>query len=319
MEKLLCGVDIGGTKLSAGIVERDGTVRSKVTVYDHTGKTEHQIVDQIAGLIWDLLKKNNLTEQDLEGIGTGFPGHIRYREGVTITTSNLPGFKNFPLRKAIQDYFSIPVILDNDANAQAFCEYKYGAGRGYNDVIFLTISSGIGAGIILNNKLYRGMTGTAGEFGHTIIDSQSEYECTCGNRGCFMGCACGLTLPQRFRKKIEQGMKTTLPLPPDFEYSHVDGKLVKLGIDLKDPVSLAIADECADYTGTGIYNIFQIFNPPVIILGGGLMNLGDYYFNRIKMKFYELARDMLYDPVEIVKSEAGEDAGLIGAAALLLE
>ncbi|NSW94450.1 MAG: ROK family protein [Bacteroidales bacterium] len=319
MEKLLCGVDIGGTKLSAGIVERDGTVRSKITVYDHTGKTEHQIVDQIAGLIWDLLKKNNLTEQDLEGIGTGFPGHIRYREGVTITTSNLPGFKNFPLRKAIQDYFSIPVKLDNDANAQAFCEYKYGAGRGYSDVIFLTISSGIGAGIILNNKLYRGMTGTAGEFGHTIIDPQSEYECTCGNRGCFMGCACGLTLPQRFRKKIEHGMKTTLPLPPDFDYSHVDGKLIKQGIDSNDPVSLAIADECADYTGTGVYNIFQIFNPPVIILGGGLMNLGDYYFNRIRLKFYELARDMLYDPVQIVKSEAGEDAGLIGAAALLLE
>lgn len=319
MNKLLCGVDIGGTKLSVGIVEKDGKVKSKVTVFDHTGKTELQIVEQITELIRDLLIKNNLTEKDLEGIGTGFPGHIRYREGITITTSNLPGFKNFPLRKALQENFSIPVKLDNDANAQAFCEYKYGAGKGYNDVIFLTISSGIGAGIILNNKLYRGMTGTAGEFGHTIIDPRSEYECTCGNRGCFMGCACGLTLPQKFRKKIEKGEKTRLPLPPDFDYSLVDGKLIKQGIEMNDPVSLSIADECADYTGTGIYNIFQIFNPPVIILGGGLMNLGEYYFNRIKSKFYELARDMLYDPVQIVKSQAGEDAGLIGAAALLLE
>lgn len=319
MEKLLCGVDIGGTKLSAGLIDRAGTVISKITVYDHTGKTELQIVEQITGLIKDLLRKNNLTEQDIEGIGTGFPGHIRYRDGITITTSNLAGFKNFPLRKAIQDNFSIPVILDNDANAQAFCEYKYGAGRGYSDVIFLTISSGIGAGIILNNKVYRGMTGTAGEFGHTIIDPRSEYICTCGNRGCFMGCACGLTLPQRFRKKIESGTKTILPLPPDFDYSKVDGKLIKQGLEINDPVSQSVADECADYTGIGIYNIFQIFNPPVIVLGGGLMNLGDRYFSRIKTKFLELARDMLYDPVSIVKSEAGEDAGLIGAAALLLE
>jgi glucokinase len=223
------------------------------------------------------------------------------------------------LRDSLDKNFSIPVRLDNDANAQAFCEFKFGAGRGYDDLIFLTISSGIGAGIILNRKIYRGMTGTAGEFGHTIIDPQSDYICTCGNRGCLMGCACGLTMPQMFRKKTEEGIKTTLPLPDDFDFSKVDGKLIKQGLDSDDPVSKAIVTDCADYIGIGIYNIFQVFNPPIIILGGGLMNLGEFYFNRIKAKFYELARDMIYDPIEIVKSEAEADAGLIGAAAMLLE
>jgi len=319
MEKLLCGVDLGGTKLSVGLIYPDGRILDKIIVYDHAGMDEESIVNYITQLIKQVIGSNNLSESDLEGIGLGFPGHVRYRDGYTITTSNLRGFKNFPLRDSLSRNFSIPVRLDNDANAQAFCELKFGAGKGYNDLIFLTISSGIGAGIILDRKIYRGMTGTAGEFGHTIVDPRSDFLCTCGNRGCLMGCACGLTLPQRFRKKNEEGMRTVLTLGGDFDYSNVDGKLIKQGLDIDDPLSKSIVADCADYVGIGIYNIFQVFNPPIIILGGGLMNLGEFYFNRIKAKFYELARDMIYDPIAIVRSEAEADAGLIGAAALLLE
>jgi glucokinase len=319
MEKLLCGVDLGGTKLSVGLIYPDGRILDKIIVYDHAVMDEESIVNYITQLIKQVITSNNLSESDLEGIGLGFPGHVRYRDGYTITTSNLKGFKNFPLRDSLSRNFSIPVRLDNDANAQAFCELKFGAGKGYNDLIFLTISSGIGAGIILDRKIYRGMTGTAGEFGHTIVDPDSDFLCTCGNRGCLMGCACGLTLPQRFRKKNEDGIRTILTLGEDFDYSNVDGKLIKQGLDIDDPLSKSIVTDCADYVGIGIYNIFQVFNPPIIILGGGLMNLGEFYFNRIKAKFYELARDMIYDPIAIVRSEAEADAGLIGAAALLLE
>lgn len=319
MEKLLCGVDLGGTKLSLGLVHPDGTILDKLTVYDHTEKSDFEIVDYIAQLIKQLLAANGISEKDVEGIGIGFPGHIRYRDGYTITTSNLKGFRSFPLRDMLSKHFTVGVRLDNDANAQAYCELRFGAGRGYNDLIFLTISSGIGAGIILNGKIYRGMTGTAGEFGHTIVDPDSDYICTCGNRGCLMACACGLTLPQMFRKKSEEGIVSHLSIPEDFDYSKVDGILLKQGLDEGDPLCTSIVTDCADYIGIGIYNIFQVFNPPVIILGGGLMNLGDFYFERIKSKFYELAREMIYDPIAIVRSEAESDAGMIGAAALLLE
>jgi len=319
MEKILCGVDLGGTKLSVGLVYPDGRILDKIIVYDHVGKNEDAVVNYITQLVRQVISSNSLHESDLEGIGIGFPGHVRYRDGYTITTSNLAGFKNFPLRDSFSKNFLIPVRLDNDANAQAFCEFKYGAGRDYDDLIFLTISSGIGAGIIIDKKIYRGMTGTAGEFGHTIVDPLSDYICTCGNRGCLMACASGLTLPQMFRKKTGEGLRSTLQLNEGFDFSKVDGKLIKQGLDADDPVSKAIVTDCADYIGIGIYNIFQVFNPPVIILGGGLMNLGELYFSRIKRKFYELARDMIFDPISIVRSEAEADAGLIGAAALLLE
>ncbi|MEI6050703.1 MAG: ROK family protein [Bacteroidota bacterium] len=319
MEKLLCGVDLGGTKLSVGLIYHDGRILDKITVYDHAGKDEVIVVEQITALIRRLISVNGLCESDLEGIGIGFPGHVRYKDGFTLTTSNLKGFKNFPLRQSIAKNFNIPVILDNDANAQAFCEYKFGAGRGYENMIFLTISTGIGAGIILNTKLYRGITGTAGEFGHTIVNSDNHQICTCGNEGCLMACACGLALPYLFKKKTDQGLITSLILPQDFSYSQVDGVLVKKGLDTDDPVSTSIVEECADYIGIGIYNIFQVFNPPLIILGGGLMSWGEVYLNRIKHKFSQLARDMIFDKIEIVESEAKCDSGLIGAAALLLE
>lgn len=319
MEKFLCGVDLGGTKLSVGLVRPDGRIYDKITVYDHVSKNEDLIVNQITGLIRQLISTNGLIESDLKGIGMGFPGHVRYKDGFTLTSSNLKGFKNFPLRQAVAENFHIPVLLDNDANAQAFCEYKFGAGRSYESLIFLTISTGIGAGIILDKKLYRGITGTAGEFGHTIVNSDNKQLCTCGNEGCLMACACGMALPYLFKKKTEEGLRTTLTLTDDFHYSQVDGKMIKKGLEIDDPLSKAVLQECADYIGIGIYNIFQIFNPPVIILGGGLMCWGEIYLNRVKRKFHELARDMIFDKIEIVESEAGCDAGLIGAAALLLE
>jgi glucokinase len=186
-------------------------------------------------------------------------------------------------------------------------------------MIFMTISTGIGAGIILDGKVYRGMTGTAGEIGHTIIDPDCDLTCTCGNAGCLMSCACGLALPQLFRKKIESGQKTILPLPEDFDFNQVDGRWIKRGLDMQDPVSEEIVLQCADYIGIGLYNIFQIFNPPLILLGGGLIKWGPFYLDRIRKTFFSYAKDMIFDPIEISESVIGPDAGMIGAAALLLE
>jgi glucokinase len=319
MEKLLCGVDIGGTKLSTTLVRIDGTVLDKCIDCDHVDKRENELVEKIAANVNMLLRKNNLTESDLLGIGIGCAGHIRFRDGVIITTSNLKGYKNYPLRDTVQKYFSIPVILDNDANAQAFGEFKFGAGKGYDSMVFLTISTGIGAGIIINNRLYRGMTGTAGEFGHTIVSPDSELTCTCGNRGCLMAVACGMALPHLFRKKINEGKVTKLDLPPGFDYNRVDGKLLLQGLEMDDPVSKEIILDSAYYVGVGTYNIFQALNPPLVVLGGGLMSWGEFYLEHIKKTFYGLARDMIFDPFEIAVSRIGPDVGVIGAASLALE
>ncbi len=318
MGKILCGVDIGGTKLSTALLTPEGKIIDSCIDCDHVDKPENELIDQVTANVNRLVGKNGLRESDLLGIGIGCAGHIRFRDGVIITTSNLKGYKNYPLRDAVQANFSVPVILDNDANAQAFGEFKFGAGKGFETMVFLTISTGIGAGIIVNNELYRGLTGTAGEFGHTILEPESELTCACGNRGCLMAVACGMALPHLFKKKIEEGMVSKLDLPPDFDISKVDGKLLKQGLDMGDPVSKEIIRESGRYVGLGIYNIFQALNPPLIVLGGGLLSWGDFYLDTIKDTFYEYARDMIFDPIEITVSKIGPDAGVIGAAALTL-
>ncbi len=319
MNKLLCGVDIGGTKCSVVLTDTEGQIMDKMYTREHVDKDEEGLARLVAQNIKEIVKRNNLQESDLLGIGMGCAGHIRFRDGVIITTSNLKGFKNYPLRDVVQSYFKIPVVLDNDANAQAFGEFKFGAGKGFSEMIFLTISTGIGAGIIINKKLFRGVTGTAGEFGHTIVEPKSELTCTCGNKGCLMACACGMALPYLFEQKIKEGKKSKLNLPPNFNMSKIDGQLLKKGLEMDDPVSKEVILDSGYYVGLGVYNIFQAFNPPLIVLGGGLTNWGEFYLDRIKSTFYSFARDMIFDPVEIVVSNIGADAGVIGAAALTLE
>lgn len=319
MKKILCGVDIGGTKLSTALIRQDGELIDKCIDCDHIDKPEAQLVDQIVANINRLVRDNGFQESDLLGIGIGCAGHIRFRDGVIITTSNLKGYKNYPLRDNVQRHFGVPVILDNDANAQAFGEFRFGAGKGYDGMVFLTISTGIGAGIIIDHRLYRGLTGTAGEFGHMIVEPKSELTCTCGNRGCLMACACGMALPHLFKKKISEGMISRLNLPHDFNYDKVDGKLLKQGLDIDDPVSKEIILDSAFYVGIGIYNIFQALNPPLIVLGGGLLSWGDFYLLKIRETFTSLAKDMVFDPIAIEVSEIGPDVGVIGAASLALE
>ena len=319
MPEVLCGIDIGGTKCSIALIDESGKILDKIYTCAHVEEGEEGMVDMIAGEVKKLLKRNQVSQSDLPAIGVGCAGHIRHSDGVIITTSNLEGFNNYPLRAELQSHFEIPVILDNDANAQAFGEYKFGAGKGFNDMIFVTISTGIGAGIIINGKLYRGMTGTAGEFGHNIVEPDSELVCTCGNRGCLMACACGMALPYLFEKKLKEGIRTTIKMPSNFDVSKINGQTLKKGLDMDDPLSKAVISDSAYYVGIGLYNLFQTLNPPLIVLGGGLTNWGEYYLNQIKETFYALARDMIFDPIEITLSDIIGEAGVIGAAALSLE
>ncbi len=319
-KKLLCGVDLGGTKLAACLMTPEGRIVDKEVVYDHVGKDEMQVVRRIRDLVRTLLARGGRGVEDIEGIGVGFAGHLRFRDGVTITTSNYKGFKikNFPLRSAVEEHFPTRVIVDNDANAQALAEYLFGAGAGYDSMIFVTFSTGIGAGIVLDGKLYRGMTGTAGEVGHMIVNPESDFLCGCGNHGCLMAHASGLALPQAVRRKREQRVKTTLRLT-EAEWAEIDGKTIGEGLAAGDELSRAVVLEFADYAGIGLYNLFQIFNPNVFVIGGGLLSWGEPYMSRIRKKFGELVREMLFDPVDIVPSALSQDAGVIGAAALLLE
>lgn len=321
MQNVLVGIDLGGTKLAIGLITPDGKIIDKLYYYDHIDKKEDSIVLEMAQGVHTLFGRNDLDEKkNLMGIGVTFPGHLRHKEGICIITSNIKaGFRNYPLKAKLQEYFTAPVYVENDANAQAYAEYKYGAGKNTESIIFVTISTGIGAGIILDGKIYRGLTGTAGEIGHTIVDPDSSFQCTCGNYGCLMATACGRVLPKLYQLKLKEGKKSKIGITLENVMEKVDGKLLKNGFDEDDTISKEIIYTSAEIVGISLYNLSQILNIPTFVLGGGLMNWGEPYMHKIKEKFHTLAKDMAFDDTQILTSNLWEDAGIIGAAALYLE
>ena len=319
MAKYLCGVDLGGTKLSAGIFSIDGSLLDKREVYNHNALTIDQITERIIALIENLLSENKLQDHDLYGIGIGVAAHINYNSGMIITASNFQTpIKNYPLRDKILSKFKTRVHVDNDANAQAYGELCFGAGKKYSDIIFVTISTGVGCGIIIDRKLIRGMTGTAGEIGHTIIDPHSTIKCTCGNYGCLMALSCGQALPDLYKKYLNEGMKSSIGLNIS-TVSSLDGILLNKGLLMKDKICQKILQDSSENIGTGLYNLFQILNPEAFIIGGGLINIDETYIDLIKKRFLSLVKKMMYDRVEFKNSSLGNNAGLLGAAALTLE
>ena len=318
MAKYLCGVDLGGTKLSAGIFLPDGTLIEKKVMHDHKNMDEDGITESIIHLIKELMKSLELKDKDLFGIGIGVTGHINFKKGVIITSSNFSAsFTNYPLRDLLAKFFNTPVIIDNDANAQALGELHFGAGCNYSDMVFVTVSTGIGSGIIIDKKLIRGITGTAGEIGHTIVDLHSDIQCACGNFGCLMSLSCGLFLPYLYKKYLSEGMKSSLNLDVSTA-DKLDGVLLKEGLAAGDEICKRILHDSADIIGIGLFNLFQILNPEAFIIGGGLMNIGEIYIDLIEKKFLSMVKNMMYDKVEFKISSLGNNAGLLGAASLTL-
>lgn len=316
MEKLLCGVDLGGTKIAIALLDRNGTVLRRSEIRDHRGRPEDRVIESIVAVIAEHAAALGGSLESLEGIGVGTSGHTNHLTGTVITNSNLPGFTNYPLGRKLQELSGVPVRVDNDANAQAYAEYTFGASRGYPNNTFVTVSTGIGAGIIIDGRLYRGVTGTSGEIGHTIIDPDSTIQCGCGNYGDLMALASGSTLPQAVHKKLGS-VHTAIDF--DLPDEQINGELIKMGYEQGDPLCTEIVNEYAKFLGIGLQNLFQMINPGLIVLGGGLTAWGNDYLSRVKDTFYTLAGTMMHERVEIKIAELGADAAVIGAAALLLE
>lgn len=317
--KYRIGIDLGGTKLAVGVVDPAGTVVSQAVTYDHRDADGEGLIDCMERNIDDALSHLGVERNRVETVGVLFPGHIRWPDGVALTSSNLNIGKDFRLKELLQDRIRIPVVADNDANGQTLAEHRFGAGRGSRHMVFLTVSTGIGGGIIIDGKLYRGATGTAGEFGHMIVEASGRISCTCGNKGCLMSMASGIALPLAVRRVAnllsDRGGPVVLP-DGCVDFDHLDGIMLAGGVRERNDLCNQIISDFATYVGIALYNIFQILNPERVVLGGGLLNLPDIFFDAIKSACYGRARGMMYDAMEIRKGELGGAAGIVGAAFL---
>ena len=310
-KKYVIGVDLGGTKINGAISDLEGNIINKYTIPTGASEGEVVVINNIISVIDRVISDSEINVAEIKGIGIGTPGPLNSKKGIILSSPNLP-FVNFDIITPLKEKFKLPVILDNDANIGAIGEYIFGIGKGTDNMVFITVSTGVGAGVILNGKIYRGSTSNAAEIGHITV-SQERVKCNCGNYGCLEVMASGTAIARQAREAIESGRATTLNNYPKVTAYEVF-KEAKNG----DMVAAAILEKSLNYLGIGVANAITIFDPEMVVIGGGVSERGNIVFERVREVVKERCFKVLSDNCRIEKAALGADAGVKGALALAI-
>jgi glucokinase len=308
------GIDVGGTKIAAGLVNQSGQVLHRYTTQAHSEQEPAFVIEAIEQAFRAVVATSAIEPVEIEAVGLGFPGNVNGPAGVVLVCSNLPAWDHMPLRDIVAARIGVPVSLDNDANLCAVGEHRYGAGRGTRNMCYLTFSTGLGLGIIIDGRLYTGHTGTAGELGHVVIDINGPA-CTCGKNGCIMAYASGIGLSRMAYEKINAGAKTLLRELAPGDGRRITGEQIAGAARQGDETARQILSTAGYYCGVGLSIIVQILNPELIVIGGGLTRIGSILLEPILAAMREHTQPELGDSVRLEPWQLGDDLGIIGAAA----
>ena len=310
------GIDIGGMSIKGAAVDSNGRVYEKFSMPFIKGEPGEETIRKLAETVKEYIAANGL-ENKIAGIGLGSPGTLDIKNGVVNYANNL-GWENLHVADIFHEILPYPVRLTNDANAASLGEAKFGAGKSYDNIIMLTLGTGVGGGIIINGKLYEGNEGKGAELGHSVIVVDGE-QCTCGRKGCLETYASATALIRETKKAMHANRRSLMwKICPDIDL--VGGKVPFEAAKKGDKVAIDVLDNYIKYLGEGILNFCNIFRPNVVVLSGGIANAGDYLFDRVNKYIADRNYGYKMTPeVKVVPAELGYDSGKIGAAALFFE
>jgi glucokinase len=317
MTGYVMGIDVGGTKVACGLFDGQKNLIAQSRYPSDPALLPEAFFDSLVREIRALLESQALGPEDLRGIGLGMPSFILFEKSYIVKTSNLVKIRDFSAGAYLTEKLAgVPVILDNDAHVAALAENRFGAGRGFKNMLYCPISTGIASGVIINGKIFRGSYGWAGETGHMIATPGEGLVCGCGNQGCFMSWCSGSMIVKHIRNWIAQGEKTLMTsLAGDAD--HIDCFHLEAAYDQGDPLALRALDQMARYLGQWFFNLYLTFNIECFVLGGGLIKMGDKLLGPIRRIFDAYNRNDM--PVYFKSAELEDRFGIIGAAELIFE
>ena len=326
-ERLLLALDFGGTKLTAGLAASgERRWRAHRVVPSPPGSNAQSDLEIMMGLARELLasppsvppNSGGEAEAPLAAVGVSFGGPVDAARGLVLLSHHVPGWEKFPLRDWLRDRFGVPAAVDNDANAGALGEYRFGAGQGYDSLMYITVSTGVGGGWILNGRPWRGADGMAGEIGHTVVDPDGPL-CLCGKRGCVERLASGPYIAQRAREwlKAQPDRGRILRALAGGDLRAITAKLVAQAAAQGDDLAWEALEIAAWALGVGIGNAANLVNPRCFVLGGGVIKAGERFWEVVR----RIARQTALPEVhfDIVPAALGDDAPLWGGIALAEE
>jgi len=317
-DDLILGVDLGGTKILTAVVKSRGEMLSSDESATPATEGREVVIQSILDSAHSALGQANYTISEISAIGIGAPGISNPEAGILFTSPNLPGWRNVLLRDIIQNKLGKRAFLINDANAAALGEFCFGAARGIRNFIYITLSTGIGGGIVIDGKIYTGSIGTAGEVGHMTIDDKGPI-CNCGNRGCWETLASGTALAREARHRIKEGIRTSILEYAGGDMEKVTAQVIHSAAEQGDSLAKKLISRTGYYVGVGLANLINIFNPELIVIGGGLSNIGDMLLKPA----FKVARERTYkeafQAVRFASAGLGRNSGVLGAAAFALQ
>jgi len=306
---LAIGVDVGGTKVAALVVDTQGAVRDRRLVPSPAEDAE-AVTRTIVALVAELLS----VHEEVAAVGIGAAGLVSH-EGVVRFAPNV-AWREFPLRERVAAGVEIPVTVDNDANVAAWGEYRFGAGRGTTDLLVVTVGTGIGGGIVIGGDLYRGAHGLGAEIGHIVVEPNGPL-CGCGNHGCWEQVASGRAIERMGRRAAAEQRGSVLAKAAGGDPSRLTGPDVTRAARDGDPIAIAILEEVGRRLGQGIAGLVNVLDPDAVVVGGGAADAHDLLLKPAQRAFVESVEAPTHRPeVPILAAELGNDAGAIGAADL---
>lgn len=310
------GVDVGGTKIATGLMNTNGKIIDQTIVPTEAEKGPRSVINRIIDTTYQVIEKSNIMKKNVRALGIGVPGPLNTKKGLVKNPPNLPYWDNVPIVKILEKEFKLPIIMENDANAATIAEYLFGKGKGLDNFIYITVSTGIGGGIITDGKLFKGESGNAVEIGHMTINFKGP-QCGCGNYGCWEAYASGSALAGFAKEGIASGKKTLikeLAGKNSISAEHVFAAALQ-----GDTFAKELVEKEGFYLGVGLANIINTFNPKLISIGGGLSNAWDMFYEKMICVVNSLALKANNEDVRIVKASLGKNVGLVGACAIALD
>ena len=311
------GIDLCGTNIKTGIVNEQGKIVAKSSIPTKSDRTAAEVAFDMAFEVLNIVKSNKISMDELVGVGIGSPGAINSGAGIVDYSPNL-GWYNVPIAELILKRVKKPVKVSNDANVAALGETLFGAGKGYKDTILVTLGTGVGGGVVIGGKLFEGNESKGAELGHSVIVVNGQ-QCGCGRRGCFEAYSSATALIRETKEAMlrDRGSKMWDFVGGDID--KVDGKTAFETEKQGDATAKLVVNNYVLYLSEGLLNLCNIFRPEAIMLGGGVCAQGDNLLNRLKVRMQALHYGYQGTPaVDLLIASLGNDAGIIGAAALLM-
>ena len=308
---LVIGVDLGGTNVNSGVVDETGRISHRAWQSISGSRTAREVIDRLVACVE--MTMDSCGRDRVAGVGVGTPGLIPEDSGTIVYAPNVPGWEDLPLQSMLRERLGLPVAIENDANAAAIGEHWVGGAAGYANIVCITLGTGVGGAIIMDNEVWRGTNGAGGEIGHMTVVENGRM-CGCGAPGCLEAYASATAIAGQARELLQGGRESALKDLCEGDLDRIDAAMIADAANRGDEAAREVMHRSATLLGTAVSSLTNLLNPELIVIGGGVIKAGDMIFDPIRTEVARRAYKWSASILRIVPAKLGDDAGIIGAA-----